>query len=332
MNQRVAMVPTAVWGLWVFKDVDFEWGFAALPKGTPGFRDVVFTDPWAMSSVTEHPDEAWKFIKFLVSQDAQRAYMQATNAPPVRQSLMPEWSTLFSATMSPAQVQQVYDGAFSHGAESPNHLLVDYNEINTVLQDGLSPLWEDCGTSVTDTLVSTDAQLEQTLAWIIEMNTVPTITLDASTGGVVTTTNGAARLDFGTGTVSGTTVVSATSEEAILEAPGLASVDRVVNVVATASDTGKVLTKANTSYTMSVSYDEGALDLLTLRAVSEVSQVPEDSLALYWWNSDLEEWEREASSQVDTVANVVCATPNRFGLFAVFGKSQVYLPLVVRDD
>lgn len=137
MNQRTAMVPTGVWGLGTLKDAGFDWGFAALPKGTPRARDILFTDPWAMSSATQHPDEAWEFLKFLVSQDAQRAYMQITNAPPVRQSLMPEWSTLFSATMTISQVHQVYAGALAHGAESPNHLMVDYDEINNVLEDEL---------------------------------------------------------------------------------------------------------------------------------------------------------------------------------------------------
>lgn len=149
LNKRAAMIATGLWGLWVFKSADFDWGFAALPKGATGAKDVIYTDPWAMSSATEHPDEAWEFIKFLVSQDAQRAYVQITHAPPVRRSLMPEWSTLFSETMTITQVQQVHAGALVHGAESPNHLMVDYAEIHNVLEEELGRLWRDCNASVT---------------------------------------------------------------------------------------------------------------------------------------------------------------------------------------
>lgn len=330
-NQRVAMVATGVWGLWMFQDVGFDWGFAALPKGAPGARDVVFTDEWVMSSATAYPAEAWEFIKFLVSPEAQRAYMQITNAPPVRQSLMPEWSKLFSATMTITQVQQVHTGALAHGAESPNHLLVDYNEIDMVLSEELNPLWHDCNASVTDTLASADARLEQTLAWIIQMHTVPTVTLDINTGGVVTTNDGVATLIFGAGTVAETTVVSVTSEQAILESPGLVSAGGIVHVQATIRDTGEAITQTNAPYTMTVAYDEGTLGALAIQSVARTSRVQESTLALYWWNPVSRVWEREPTSQVDTTAKVVQATPTRFGLFAVFGKRQVYLPLVVRN-
>ena len=283
----------------------------------------MYTDPWAMSSATGHPAEAWEFLKFLVSQDAQRAYMQITNAPPVRQSLMPEWSAIFSDTMTIAQVQQVYAGALAHGAESPNHLMVDYNEIHSLLEEELNPLWENCETSVTDTLASVDVQLEDRLAWIIEMNTVPTATLDLDTGGDVASNDGVGTLEFGAGTVSETTVVSLTSEDAVFDSPSLFGAGGVLQVEATVSGTGETVTRTNIPYTMTVDYDRGPSGDLTDRSVMGMRPAQEGFLAIYWWDPVLEVWEREMSSQVDAVAGVVRARPTRFGLFAVLQAANV---------
>lgn len=173
--------------------------------------------------------------------------------------------------------------------------------------------------------------MEQVLGEIIRIYTVPTVTLDVNTGGVVTTNDGLATLVFGPGTVSETTVVSVTSEQAILESPGLVSVGSIVHVQATVSGTGETVTQTNAPYTMTVGYDEGALGTLAVQRVAQVGGVQESTLALYWWNPAVRTWEREPSSRVDPAANIVQATPTRFGLFAVFGKWQVYLPLVMRS-
>ena len=42
--------------------------------------------PWVITAGLEGQDleDAWTFVKFLVSEDQARAYMQATNTPPTQ--------------------------------------------------------------------------------------------------------------------------------------------------------------------------------------------------------------------------------------------------------
>lgn len=54
---------------------NFEWDIVELPVNTElgHWKSKVHVDGWCMSASTEHPDEAWAFIKFLTSDiDAQR--------------------------------------------------------------------------------------------------------------------------------------------------------------------------------------------------------------------------------------------------------------------
>ena len=60
------------------------------------------------------------------------------------------------------------------------------------------------------------------------------------------------------------------------------------------------------------------------------SPLIEDTLALYRW--DGRRWVREASSVVHPEANTVTTALDRFGLWAVLGKTRrMLLPVVVKD-
>lgn len=142
LTGRVAMKPIGVWGWWVFKGAEeqFPFGCAALPKGAPNAKAVIFTDPWVLSATSKHPNEAWEFLKYLVSAEAQRAYMEAVGAPPVRKSLLPEFFKLYPS-MTPEEAETCFLGGVRHGAESPNHLLVRFDQINNVVSAALDPVF-----------------------------------------------------------------------------------------------------------------------------------------------------------------------------------------------
>lgn len=104
-----------------------NWGMAALPYGAPGRNGLVWTDAWALSSKSAHPDEVWKFITYLVSPQVQRDYMNMTGAPPARASLLEEWYKTFP-NMAPEQVRQVYLGSLKYGREAPVNMIIGWED------------------------------------------------------------------------------------------------------------------------------------------------------------------------------------------------------------
>jgi multiple sugar transport system substrate-binding protein len=140
MTQKVAMQLTGGSGFWNYAPIsDFKWGAAALPFGAPGRKDVLFTDPWMMSSKTAHPQEAWTLLKYLVSPVVQASWTKATLTPPVRTSLLDPWYASFPG-MAPADVQEVFLGSLKYGQEGPNHLLVRFDLLDKVVGAALDPI------------------------------------------------------------------------------------------------------------------------------------------------------------------------------------------------
>ncbi|MEM7531937.1 MAG: extracellular solute-binding protein [Chloroflexota bacterium] len=174
---RVAMNTTGGWGWWVYgsitPDVEggFCWGVAPLPYGVAGApdRSTIFTDPWVLTRGLEGQEleDAWSFVKYLISEDGARAYMEATNTPPTQTLLLEEWYSQFEC-MSPEDVKTVYEGSFRHGLESSNHMIVRHGEINSTWDNLLSPLWDDPTAVAAEVLPDVEAGVNEVLARIAE--------------------------------------------------------------------------------------------------------------------------------------------------------------------
>lgn len=65
-NGKIAMLRTGIWMFDSFKDVDFEWDIALEPGNTQKAHHF-FSNGVAISRVTENPDAAWKWMKYLTS-------------------------------------------------------------------------------------------------------------------------------------------------------------------------------------------------------------------------------------------------------------------------
>lgn len=174
---RVAMNTTGGWGWWNYSDITpditggFCWGVAPLPFGAPDapYRAVIFTDPWVITAGLEGQEleDAWTLIKFLISEEQARAYMQSTNTPPTQAKLQEEWFQQFGCMEADA-VKEVYQGAFSNGLESSNHLMVRFDELNSTWDNLLAGFWNDPNATAADVLPEVEAAVNEVLQRVAE--------------------------------------------------------------------------------------------------------------------------------------------------------------------
>jgi len=164
-TQKVAVNVTGGWGWYNYSDVkDFKWAVAALPYGNAGRKGVNFADPWIMSSKTPHPQEAWEFFKYLISKDTMATLSKLTLNPPVRMSLIDDWYKSIPG-MTPEAVKETYQGSLKYGKESPNHLLVRFDQLDQVVGAALDPIVNNKATAA-DTLPAANKKLIETLKQI----------------------------------------------------------------------------------------------------------------------------------------------------------------------
>jgi multiple sugar transport system substrate-binding protein len=92
VSQQVAMVED---GSWALKDIltgaDFHIGVAPMPRGPVRRATLTTTDGFGIYADTEHPDQAWEVMKFLISEDYGKAMARANFLQPARASLVDDW-------------------------------------------------------------------------------------------------------------------------------------------------------------------------------------------------------------------------------------------------
>ena len=72
----------------------FRWNIAPVPVGPNGRKAYSGDDGFVIWRDTAHPDEAWRFVKFLVSTRGQEIVAQHEGLAPVRRSAMPFYQEL----------------------------------------------------------------------------------------------------------------------------------------------------------------------------------------------------------------------------------------------
>ncbi len=70
--------------------------------------------------------------------------------------------------MDPEAVKEVYQGAFPHGLESSNHLLVRWDELNQTWGNILNPFFDDPNGDAAAVLELTEQDLNDALQRIAE--------------------------------------------------------------------------------------------------------------------------------------------------------------------
>ena len=115
IHQKIAMVED---GSWALKDIldksTFRVGVAPFPIGPVRHATLATTDGFAIYSGTQHPEEAWELLRFLVGPEYGRAMARAQFLQPARASLIPDW-TRYIQDEYPEKASGLEVAAFADG-------------------------------------------------------------------------------------------------------------------------------------------------------------------------------------------------------------------------
>ena len=118
----------------------FHWALAALPSGTQR-KDVLFTDALMISQGSHYPQDAWRFVTFLLSARGQKLFIPGYCCVSLRLSLISTIAAKAPTSQSTASVEQAVSGAFTHGQESSNHAIAQWAALQNLFDIDTAPLW-----------------------------------------------------------------------------------------------------------------------------------------------------------------------------------------------
>jgi ABC-type glycerol-3-phosphate transport system substrate-binding protein len=89
ISGTVAMIMDGPWDLPELRKIaNFEWGVTYLPAGAVKQATYLAGEHLAVFKQSKHPDEAWKFIKWILSPDVQAKFSEESGYLPVRKSVL----------------------------------------------------------------------------------------------------------------------------------------------------------------------------------------------------------------------------------------------------
>lgn len=139
LSGKIAMSVVGSWSLAASSNFNFKVGVAAVPQGpNPKVRSVLYIDPLFVLKDSKHPKEAFEWIKFLITTEIQQKSIELSGGnPPVNQKAADTYYSNFDG-IDPAQIKQVFEGAYKYGFESYNHLISNYSQINELFINELA--------------------------------------------------------------------------------------------------------------------------------------------------------------------------------------------------
>jgi multiple sugar transport system substrate-binding protein len=147
MSNKIGMKIDNIGNLSTYaKITDFDWGVAAAPfppDGSPRHLHV-WIDFWSMIKGVKNLDGSWKFLKFMVSPEAQKIYPIQYGPQSSLLSLGPEWLKIQKQLLP-----KITDAELSCMTEAPKYEQIDlenwtvnFSVINSqALQPALDSIW-----------------------------------------------------------------------------------------------------------------------------------------------------------------------------------------------
>lgn len=91
----------------------FSWDMGPRPMGPASRGYYLASDMFGISSATKHPEEAWRFVKYLTSTEGMEAHIAIMGRGPVRLSAYPLYSELYSDVSTIYHIEGMLDGVVS---------------------------------------------------------------------------------------------------------------------------------------------------------------------------------------------------------------------------
>ncbi len=131
-----AMTPIGHWAVPGYLAAKLNMDVAPMPSGPAGRATSVNSAGFVAAKDGKHPDAAWEFIKYALSDEAQKKLAELGFAIPVLKSVAESPSYLNpSAPIN----QKVFLDALAYAHTKPS--FKGYDEWSTVVGDGLVPVW-----------------------------------------------------------------------------------------------------------------------------------------------------------------------------------------------
>ena len=147
--------------MWIGANMPFEWDVQVLPGGPEGTRVVTATGGgWSIAATSQHPEEAWQFLKYLTSRESSRfLIVEPVRSLPARRSLLPEWAEHVERGSSARNAM-----AFGRALErySKNAPTIPYDYVGPIYQ-----LWGPILTSSERSITDLSLELEQRINSIL---------------------------------------------------------------------------------------------------------------------------------------------------------------------
>ncbi len=151
----------SMFGILANRGVAWRWDVAQLAKGPEHNGTFVFLNGFQMGAQTKHPEEAWRWLKFLVSEESLREYARITGRTPARLRLLPQYLRLLPS--SPPHVQAAVDAVLNPRSRIA-YLMAGSTQIRQVVNRMVSNEVMTGKRSVREALTELDRQVNAILS------------------------------------------------------------------------------------------------------------------------------------------------------------------------
>ena len=152
-----AMTPMGHWAVPGYAVANLQFDVAPMPKGPAGRFTSVNSAGFVIAKGTKHPDQAFSFLKFVLSNAGQTRLAELGFACPVLKSIA-ESPTFLQQTININQ--QVFLDALQYARMKP--VFKGYDEWASAVGDGMAPVWRgeaDLNTTLDQVVIDADAVL-----------------------------------------------------------------------------------------------------------------------------------------------------------------------------